>query len=132
MMEGPGKLGDLRSFHFMRKSWTAIAAGIVLASLLPLCRADEPVNVQKTVIIQPQLGELMPPLQGTTGQLPPTIATRQNRYDHWQNFGVSATGQFVPRVLMFPDGEAFWAFDGKCYPWVNTHMRLVVPFFIGL
>ncbi|HEV8059070.1 MAG TPA: hypothetical protein VGP68_04320 [Gemmataceae bacterium] len=116
----------------MKSCWSAAAAGVVLVSALPLCRADEPLRVQSGVRVQTQTFELMPPLQGTTGQLPPTIATRQNRYEPWQNYGVSDTGRFCPRVLMFPDGECFWAYDGTSYPWLSTHMRQVVPFFISL
>jgi hypothetical protein len=94
---------------------------------------DEPIGTPRVVPVLPQPRfEVMPPLQGTASQLPPTIATRQNRYESWQYVGISQTGQFRPRVLLFPDGEAFWAVDGTWYPWLTTHMTWVVPFFISL
>lgn len=80
----------------------------------------------------PQQFELMPPLQGTTQYLPPTIATRQDRYAPWQNWGASRAGYPVLRVVMFPDGESRWVYDGKPYPWLVPYMRYVVPFFISL
>jgi hypothetical protein len=132
MINDPSRIAVFRGFDFMRRFWTAAVAGAVLVGMLPMCKADEPVCVPNGVRVLPQFGELMPPLQGTTGQFPPTIATRQNRYEPWQNYGVSNTGYFRPRVLMFPDGESFWVYDGKNYPWLTTHMRWVTPFFISL
>jgi hypothetical protein len=115
----------------MSKLWIAVWAGVVFVSLCPQCRADEPVAIQQRMVVIGQMGELMPPLQGTTGQLPPTMATRQNRYEPWQNYGVARAGGFVPRVLMFPDGESFFVYDGKPYPWLSMYMRSVTPFFIS-
>jgi hypothetical protein len=131
MMDDPSRSEVFRGFRFMRSFWF-VAAGVLLVGLLPECRADEPVVVQGGSIILPQFGELMPPLQGTTWPMPPTIATRQNRYEPWQNYGVSRTGYPVPRVVVFPYGDAIWVFDGKQYPWLNTHMRDMVPFFMSL
>lgn len=109
-----------------------VAASIVVVALVSVARADEPTGAPRTIILPPQYGELLPPLQGTTGYFPPTMATRQNRYEPWQNWGVSKTGYPVLRVVMFPDGESRWVYDGKNYPWLSTHMRYVVPFFISL
>lgn len=111
---------------------TAVSAVIVLAAFVSASRADEPIGMPRTIIMPPQHFEILPPLQGTAQYLPPTIATRQDRYAPWQNWGVSKTGYPVLRVVMFPDGESRWVYNGQYYPWLSTHMRYVVPFFFSL
>jgi hypothetical protein len=110
---------------------TAFSAVVVMGGILPTIRADEPIAMPRTIVVPTQY-EILPPLQGTAQFLPPTIATRQNRYEPWQNWGVSKTGYPVLRVVMFPDGEARWYYDGTNYPWLTTHMRYVVPFMLSL
>jgi hypothetical protein len=109
-----------------------MAASLVLAGFVSASRGDEPIAAPRIMHTPLQYGELLPPLQGTTSNLPPTIATRQDRYAPWQNWGISRTGYPVLRVVMFPDGESRWVYNGQNYPWLTTHMRYVVPFFISL
>jgi hypothetical protein len=110
---------------------------IFAAAGLAMCfagagRADEPIRAPRVVPVLPAVSyELMPPLQGTTGRLPPPPTTRQNRYEHWQYVGPTQTGEMRPRVLYLPDTSVVWAIDGTWYPWLTTHPTWVVPFFIS-
>jgi hypothetical protein len=131
-MEKPGELVGCQGFFAMKRIPTAVFAIVALAGYLSSSRADEPIKMPRTIATPPQYFEILPPLQGTAQYLPPTVATRQDRYAPWQNWGVSKTGYPVLRVVMFPDGESRWVYDGKNYPWLTTHMRYVVPFMISL
>jgi hypothetical protein len=77
--------------------------------------------------------ELPPPRVLPTTQPPPAIVIypptpyRVSRYAVWNYYGVSSTGQFLPRVLDTPYG-AYYAFDGRSYPWVATHTYLYMPY----
>ena len=133
MMNGSSDFATYQGCWIMKKLAIPLAAGLLFLWIGSQAQADEPIGKPR-IYPAPAQGtyELMPPLQGTTGFLPPTIPTRQNRYEHWQYVGVTQTRQWAPRVLVFPDGQAFWADDGTWYPWLSTHMTWVVPFFIGL
>src|SRR5438874_1244286 len=115
-IEKPGEFAGCRGFFEMRCIPTAVMAVVALAGFLSSSRADEPVGMPRTIVIPPQQFEILPPLQGAAQNLTPTIATRQDRYAPWQNWGVSKTGYPVLRVVMFPDGESRWVYDGKNYP----------------
>ncbi len=116
----------------MKRLALPFAAGFLVLCVSLQTRADEPIGKPRIYPAPPGTYELMPPLQGTTGFLPPTMPTRQNRYQQWQYVGVTQTRQWAPRVLLFPDGQGYWADDGTWYPWLTTHMTWVVPFFISL
>jgi len=80
----------------------------------------------------PQFGELMPPLQGTTGKCRQPLRHVKTVTNPGKTTAFSRTGYPVPRVVVFPYGDAIWVFDGKQYPWLSTHMRDMVPFFMSL
>jgi hypothetical protein len=131
-MGTPGKVDQIEDLSAMSRIAILAATAAVLASIIPDCRADERIPGPRSFPTGPQeTYEIMPPLQGTTGMLPPTPTTRQNRYEHWQYVGPTRTGEFRPRVLFLPDGDTIWAFDGTHYPWFTTHMNWAVPFFIS-
>jgi hypothetical protein len=70
----------------------------------------------------------MPPLLLPPG--PPLPAyQRTSRMAVWQYYAVDRFHHFRPVVVYGPQG-AYYAYDGKPYPWVTNHFRDFMPYVV--
>jgi len=87
-----------------------------LALLPALGRADE-LPVPRPVFAP----VLAPPL------LAPPVYPRRSAYEVWQYYAVDRQGYFQPRVIYLPGNRAFYAFDGKPFPWAAVYPLEFTP-----
>ena len=64
-----------------------------------------------------------PPVPYFVGQ--PVV--RINRYAVWQNYGVDRRGYFRPRVILTPEGDAFYTINGEHFPWLYVRPLDFMP-----
>jgi hypothetical protein len=89
---------------------TGLVLGLAGAEPLPAPRAVPPAQV---VPVLPY---------------PPPMPYRVSRYQHWQYYGVSPTGAWLPRVIDAGPYGAWYAANGHPYFWVTTHMTQYMPY----
>ena len=74
----------------------------------------------------PRVVPVEPPVVVYGPYLPP-VPYRVSSYEVWQNLAVNRQGMWVPRVMLTPYG-AYYAVDGKPYPWTSLIPRNFMPY----
>jgi hypothetical protein len=95
---------------------TAVISAILLGLASPEEAVQEPLPPPAVLAVMP--GPMPPPLGTPALPLPPW-ADRPSAYEHWQYRATSTRGFMRPRVIYGPCG-AYYAYDGRWYPWAFT------------
>ena len=53
---------------------------------------------------------------------------RTGSIEVWQHYGVNRLGRFVPRVIVMPDGGAYYSRDLQPFPWLGSRAGAVMPY----
>jgi hypothetical protein len=77
---------------------------------------------QPEKIPAPKIAQPVPPIVFES------YTPRMGSIDVWQHYGVNRLGRFVPRVIVLPEGGAYYSRDLQPFPWASHRSSATMPY----
>jgi hypothetical protein len=112
--------------RFAASATTVFCVGLIVGGSVAPAQPPVPPAPDET-LPAPRVAPAEPPVVITGPYLPP-VPYRVSAYEVWQHLGTNRQGQWVPRVILMPDGTAYYSYSGKPYPWTTLYSRNLMPY----